>query len=55
MVRGDDAVLDWLSITAVERILTEASVDLGSLVPVVDAAVEHPQQGEGPVAAHGGA
>lgn len=55
IVRGDDdAVLDWLSITAVERILTEAGVDLATLVPVLDDAVD-PQQGEGPEDTHGAA
>jgi hypothetical protein len=54
IVRGDDdSVLDWLSIAAVERILTETGVDLAGLVPVVDAEVEHPQPGESPAAAHG--
>ncbi len=38
IVRGDqDAVLDWLSITAVERILAEAGVDMATLAPVDDA------------------
>lgn len=37
IVRGDDdAVLDWLSITAVERILTEAGVDMSTLIEIRD-------------------
>lgn len=37
IVRGDDdAVLDWLSISMVQRILAESGVDLATLVPVVD-------------------
>jgi bifunctional non-homologous end joining protein LigD len=37
IVRGEqDSVLDWLSITAVQRILAEAGVDIGNLVDVVD-------------------
>jgi hypothetical protein len=37
IVRGDDdAVLDWLSISAVERILDEAGIDRSTLIPVVD-------------------
>jgi hypothetical protein len=52
IVRGDeDAVLDWLSISAVQRILTESGVDLATLVPVVDVGGE----AEGPVASHGAA
>ncbi len=54
IVRGDDAVLDWLSIAAVERILTEAGIDIAHLVPVVDASVEHPHAGD-PPARHGAA
>ncbi len=51
IVRGDDdAVLDWLSISGVERILAEAGVDLATLVPVVDAAVDGPQQTPGTAA-----
>jgi hypothetical protein len=50
IVRGDDdAVLDWLSITAVERIRSEAGVDIRTLVPVVDGAVA----GDDGTAAHG--
>jgi bifunctional non-homologous end joining protein LigD len=56
IVRGDDdAVLDWLAIAAVERILAEAGVDMATLVPVVDAAVdgsdEHPSGTAAPGAA----
>ncbi len=55
IVRGDDdAVLDWLAIAAVERILAEAGVDIAQLVPVVDASIEHPHAG-GPPVAHGAA
>lgn len=55
IVRGDDdVVLDWLSISGVERILAEAGVDLAMLVPVVDAAVDGPGQTPG-TAAHGAA
>lgn len=37
IIRGDeDAVLDWLSITAVERILAEAGIDMSTLVEVHD-------------------
>lgn len=44
IVRGDDdAVLDWLSISAVERILTEAGIDMSSLIEVRDdTGEEHP-------------
>lgn len=36
IVRGDDdAVLEWRSISAVERILDEAGVDRSTLTPVV--------------------
>jgi hypothetical protein len=36
IVRGDDdAVLEWLSISAVERILDEAGIDRSTLTPVV--------------------
>ena len=45
--RGDDAVLDWLPISAVERVLAEVGVDLATLVPVVDAAVDGPEQTPG--------
>lgn len=52
IVRGDDdAVLDWLAIGAVERILAEAGADISTLVPVVDAAVT----GDVDPAAHGAA
>ncbi len=45
IVRGDqDAVLDWLSITAVERILAEAGVDMATLAPVADTASTEPDQ-----------
>jgi hypothetical protein len=55
IVRGDDdAVLDWLSITAVERILTEAGVDLANLVPVLDDAADQ-AAGRGSEDAHGAA
>jgi hypothetical protein len=50
---NDDAVLDWLSITAVERILTEAGADIATLVPVADTV--DPRRGEGPAAANGAA
>jgi bifunctional non-homologous end joining protein LigD len=33
IVNGDNEI-DWLSISAVERILAEAGVDMGSLQPV---------------------
>ncbi|GAA0811973.1 hypothetical protein [Spirilliplanes yamanashiensis] len=35
VLRDDEVVLDWLSITAVERILVEAGVDMAALAPVV--------------------
>ncbi|HEX8345927.1 MAG TPA: hypothetical protein VF657_14490 [Actinoplanes sp.] len=35
VVHGDSEI-DWLSISAVERILAEAGVDMGTLVPVVE-------------------
>jgi bifunctional non-homologous end joining protein LigD len=35
IVHGDD-VIDWLSISSVERILAEADVDLADLVDVPD-------------------
>ena len=39
IVRGDeDAVIDWLSIAAVERILAEAGVDMAHLGEVDPAA-----------------
>jgi hypothetical protein len=50
----DDVVLDWLSISAVERILAESGVDLGTLVPVADTATaEDPEQTPGPSAHRG--
>ncbi len=50
-MRGDDdAVLDWLSISGVERIPAEAGVDRPTRLPVVDAAVVGPQQAPRPAA-----
>jgi hypothetical protein len=43
IVRGDDVVLDWLLICAVECILAESGVDLGTLVSLADT-----EAGEGP-------
>lgn len=55
IVRGDDdVVLDWPAIGSVQHILTEAGVDLATLVPVADAAVQGPEQTPGS-AAHGAA
>ena len=48
----DDAVLDWLSIAAVERVLAAAGVDMATLVAVVDATVKGGRD-TGPPAAHG--
>ena len=54
IVRGaDDGVLDWLSISAVERILDEAGIDRGALIPVN--ADESGTASDGPEAAATGA
>ncbi|HET9517812.1 MAG TPA: hypothetical protein VFO77_08815 [Actinoplanes sp.] len=36
IVHGDDAMLDWLSIAAVQRILDDAGVDIAGLVEMDD-------------------
>lgn len=55
IVRGDDdAVLDWLSISAVQRILDECGVDLATLVPVAETAAGGGGEA-GPAAAPGAA
>lgn len=48
IVRGDDdAVLDWLSISAVERILDEAGIDRSTLAPVIDGGARTASDGPG--------
>ena len=60
-----EVVLDWLSITAVERILVEAGVDMATLAPVAaepasETGAPEPDQlprraRRGPAAGHGAA